>query len=145
MFRRDKEKDGRDSSEFIETVENFSARNHLLRICLLCALLNLAIWIAVFSIPEQVYYLFVSLNEISQKLSVAALSIPLWLTFLMTYAILRLKFPEIEDHKRLESNFMGSFNYQSHSVKRWRIWIAALLAGVLDTFLLVLATLFLNT
>jgi ABC-type antimicrobial peptide transport system permease subunit len=79
---------------------------------------------------------------LSDKLGISILGFPFGFGLFTAYCLCRLKFPDIEDTKNLESEMMASFNYQSHSTKRWFIWLFSILFGVINVILLVLTTLF---
>jgi hypothetical protein len=73
---------------------------------------------------------------LSDKLGISILGFPFGFGLFTAYCLCRLKFPDIEDTKNLESEMRASFNYQSHSTKRWFIWLFSILFGVINVILL---------
>ncbi|HSK73854.1 MAG TPA: hypothetical protein VK892_19305 [Pyrinomonadaceae bacterium] len=94
--------------------------------------------------PKLVYESFSLIFGLSDKLGISLLGFPFGFGLFIAYCLARLKFPDIEDNKNLESDMMASFSYQANSTKRWFIWLFSILAGVINVILLVLVTLLLN-
>ena len=46
-----------------------------------------------------------------------------------------------EDNQNLQSEIMASFNHQSHSTKRWFIWLFSIWVGVIGVLLLIFVNL----
>jgi hypothetical protein len=101
---------------------------------------NVIIWLAVLIFPNSIYRVFG--NIISDKIGMIILGVPLSFGLFTAYCLLRLKFPDIEDNKNLDSKMMASFNYQTDSTKRWFVWLFSILAGILNVILLMLAVVF---
>lgn len=134
------EKFDRAVSSFVEGLSN---RAFLLRCLWLFASVNIVAWLGVMFFYERVFEAFSRLFDLNNKVGVAILGVPLTLGFLITYSLCRLKFPDIEENN-LQSEMMSSYNYQSHSMKRWYIWLFSICGGVLNVVLLCLANLYLN-
>jgi hypothetical protein len=72
------------------------------------------------------------------------LILPLGLGIWGTYALVRLKFPDLEEQKMSDSGLMKSFDYQSQSSKIWRIWMVSSVVGVVNTLLISFAFFYLT-
>lgn len=138
---RENEKIAADYSRIVEDLGN---KRLLFRLLWICLAGNIVIWLCVFLIPNLVYKVFSSIFDLSDKIGISLLGIPFGFGLFFAYCLARLKFSGIEDNKNLESEMMASFNYQSHSTKRWFVWLFSILAGVINVALLVFITLFLN-
>lgn len=124
-------------------VEILGNRKTLVRFLWLCCGLNSAIWIAIFIVPYDIYSLFGSLLDVNDKLAAVVFGIPFGLGMYFAYCVMRLKFPDVEDNRDLQPDVMATFAYQTSSNKRYFIWIAAIVAEILNAFLMVLFDLFL--
>ena len=123
-----------------KVVEGLSDRKTLYRFVIVLGVLNLVLWLAVLIFPSYVRNAWQSVYNVSGKIAMAALGIPFGLGLYLTYSLFRLKFADIED-QNIESAPMGSFNYHSHSQKRWMVWVFSVLGGVLNLLLLIAADL----
>ena len=127
-----------------QIIEDLADRRLLLRFLWICLAGNIIIWLCVFLIPNPVYKFSSLIFGLSDKIGWLLLGIPFGFGLFSAYCLARLKFSDIEDNKNLESGMMASFNYQSHSTKRWFVWLFSILIGVINVALLVLTTLFLS-
>lgn len=125
-------------------VEDLGNRRLLFRFLWICLSGNILVWLCVFFIPNLVYKFSSLVFGLSDKIGWILLGFPFGFGLFSAYCLARLKFSDIEDNKNLESEMMASFNYQSHSTKRWFVWLFSILIGIINVALLVLTTLFLN-
>jgi len=132
------------AAAYSHIVDDLGDRRLLLRYLWICLAGLVAAWLSVMAIPNLVYQCFSLIFDLSDKLGIAALGLPFGLGLFTAYCLFRLKFPDIEDNKNLDSEIMASFNYQSDSTKRWFIWLFSILFGVINVILLILTTLFLS-
>ena len=123
-----------------EMVEALGDRQTLQRFLVVCAVVNLFIWIVAVVFADWVY--FVMAKVITDKVGMLILGVPLGLGMCLSYCLFRLKLPEIEDNTRLEADMMASFTYQADSSKRWMVWIFSVIGGVVNLALLILANVF---
>jgi hypothetical protein len=140
---KDEKRNEQFDSGLTELVDVLSNRSSLFRFLWFCVALNLVLWLCVFIFHEFVNERYRQLFGASDKIGIGVLFIPLALGFFITYSLCRLKFPDIEENN-LQSEMMASYNYQSHSLKRWYIWLFSILSGVLNVVLLFLVNLYLN-
>ena len=132
------------AASYSQIVEDLGNRRFLFRFLWICLAGNIVIWLCVLLLPNLVYKVFSSIFDSSDKIAVILLGFPFGFGLFSAYCLARLKFSDIEDNKNLESEMMASFNYQSHSTKRWFVWLFSILIGIINVALLVLTTLFLN-
>lgn len=102
------------------------------------------IWAASLFLPVDVRDAFDRVHEVSDKLSKIVLAVPFALGMAITYSAFRLKFPDIEE-QNLNADVMGSYAYQTHSQKRWLVWLFSTVGGVINLLLIIVATIFLST
>lgn len=136
-------KDEETAAKHTELVELLGNRATLVRFLWLCLGLNTIIWIAIFIVPQEIFSIFASVIEVNDKLAAIVLGIPFGLGVYSAYCVMRLKFPDVEENKNLQAEVLATFAYQTSSSKRYFIWIAAIVAGILNAFLMVLFNLFL--
>jgi len=105
---------------------------------------NIIIWLCVLLMPQTINRVFDSIFELSNKLGVMILGIPFGLALFSTYALCRLKLPNIEDNKQLKTDLMSSFDYQSDSTKRLFVWLFSITVEVINVLLIVLVDLYFN-
>lgn len=118
-------------------VEALADRKTLHRSILVFGIFNLILWLSVLIFPAAVRSAFDTVYNVNSKIAIVVLGIPFGLGLYFTYSLFRLKFADIED-QNIESAPMGSFNYHSHSQKRWLVWVFSVLGGVLNLLLLIL-------
>ncbi|MGH9819441.1 MAG: hypothetical protein ACRD43_04660, partial [Pyrinomonadaceae bacterium] len=83
-------------------------------------------------------------EDIDDKIAFVVIAIVLGLGMWLTYSLCRLKFPDLEN-PNFDDEVFASFNYSLHSTKRWRVWLIAVIGGVLNALLLVTVEIFLAT
>jgi hypothetical protein len=136
------QEDSDDDDQFAETVSRsvdaMSSRRTLLRFIYILGTINLLIWASVLIVPAAVRDGFDTVWNMNQKISMIVLALVFGVGMWLTYALLRLKFPDIED-QRLDDGVMASFAYQSLSIKRFKVWSISAVGGILNVVLLILA------
>jgi len=125
--RRDEEL----SELMISSVDAMDHRPTLKLFVYCLAGLNCLYWLSVLLVPNDVADAFSRVHEISDKVVATALAIVFGTGLWLTYAIFRLKFPDLEDAVTSDE-VMSSFAYQQHSYRRIRIWMTAVAGGVLN-------------
>ena len=101
-------------------------------------------WLCVFLFSNFAVYFFDKLGGIASKPVFFLLCIPFLAGFAFAYSICRMKFPDMEENKLLESDLMASLDYQSSSNKRRFLWIFSILTGLLNVILLAIVSSVLN-
>lgn len=142
--KKSEKEDEKISAAYSQIVEDLGDKRFLYRFLLICIAANLFFWFGVLLFPNFVYDTFSRISDVNDKLAVTFFGFPFAFGLFMAYCLCRLKFSDIEDNKNLESDMMASFNYQSHSTKRWYIWLFSVLIGILNIFLIIFVTLTLS-
>jgi hypothetical protein len=106
-----------------------------------CGVANAIVWLCVILFADFISEYFLRITDVNEKIAAIILGIPFGLGTFFVYSLFRLKFPDIED-QNAESDVMGSYNYQSHSAKRWHIWLVSIVGGVFNVLLLVIANIY---
>ena len=123
------------ADNLIEMVEALADRRFLNRFLLLCVSLNVVCWLVTILFADWV---FEAMSRIlPDKIGALLLGVPFGLGMYITYMLIRIKTPDIEDNRQLDSEMMASFSYQAHSTKRWFVWMFAVIGGVLNVLLLI--------
>jgi hypothetical protein len=135
--RMERDDNSRIADGLNRAVESLSDRRAIYRSLVVLGLSNLILWLGILIFPGTVRGAFERLIGLNGKIGVAALGIPLGIGLYFSYSLFRLKFPDIEE-QNIESAPMGSFNYHTHSNKRWMIWFFSTVGGVLNLLLLIL-------
>jgi hypothetical protein len=104
------------------------------------SLANLVVWIAVVLRPLDVLHAFETVNDLDNKIGAASLIFVFVVGMFLTYALLRWKFPDIEEQK-LDGAILASFAYQSHSSERFLVWLFSTVGGVVNLLALVITEL----
>ncbi|HEX8250328.1 MAG TPA: hypothetical protein VF599_19295 [Pyrinomonadaceae bacterium] len=123
--------------------DNLSDKTFLYRFLWIAVAVNAVTWLCVLFFHESVNQAYSRVFDISNKIGIAVLGFPLTFGFCLIYSLCRIKFPDLEENN-LQSEMMASYGYQSHSLKRWYIWLFSILGGVLNVVLLFLVNLYLN-
>jgi hypothetical protein len=118
--KRERENEKLDAS-LTEIVEAMNNANLLRRVLYISSVGNLLVWIICIIFSDKIVYMSGFLGGITSKPVTIALLILFFLGIFMAYSVFRLKFPDIENNKLLESKFMSSIEYQENSNKRWLI------------------------
>jgi hypothetical protein len=140
MFWKEEEGNSRLFNRFLEQLEKL-AENYSLSYFLIFAIGgNIAIWLLVLFFPSYVYNIVDYSAVISDKLRFGLMGIPLLFGTFIAYFLFRLKFPDIEE-QNLESEIMSTYSFQTNASKRWKIWIASITIGIINTALLILTDL----
>jgi hypothetical protein len=92
---------------------------------------NLIVWLSVILFPADVLHAWQTVDNLDEKIAFTVLAITFGLGMWLTYSLFRLRFPDIEN-PRFDEEVFASFSYSLHSTKRWRIWLAAVVGGVLN-------------
>lgn len=146
MFGQSGKDEKRDESfdrSITEMVEALAHKPALFRFLRNFVVLNTIIWLVSLFFYERVNRYYFQVFDSSNEAGIGILLVPFLLGAFITYALCRLKFPDIEDNK-LQSEMMASYSYQAHSTKRWYVWLFSILGGVFNAVLIVLVNLYLN-
>ena len=140
MFFRDRDQeDERIGAGLIAVVESLDSVRVLYRTIKILVIVNLAIWTLGIFFSDYLIELVDFFGRFGDKLKLAPFVLPFFTGMWLAYAIARLRSPDLEDRKLLESEFMGSVAYNSEANRRFITWIAAILAGVFNAILFMLA------
>lgn len=145
MFWNNKKQEKQDEEtaqtliDFAETLNSSKQAFQILRRYLF---LNIFIWAIVLIFPNLMVILFGILG--SGKISIFFLGIPFGASLFLAYTFFRIKFPDVEANKTLDSDLMSSMNYQSSANKRFYVWTASILTGIFNTILFIVFAYILN-
>ena len=137
--KKSEKEDEKIAASQMQMIEDLRNRRFLFRFLYVCTAANFIIWLSVILFPNFVYESFSRVFNLSDKVGVAILGIPFGFGLYNAYCLFRLKFPDAEDNKDLQSDMMASFNYQAHSSKRWFIWLFSIIFGVINLVTLIFA------
>ena len=135
--------DDRFAERINANVDAMSDRRVLVRYVLVLGAVNILIWLSVLIFAGSVRDGFSQVWEASDRIAKVVLAIVFGIGMWLTYALFRLKFPDIEE-QRLDSDVMGSFAYQTNSTKRWMVWVLSAVGGVVNVGLLVVVAMALS-
>src|SRR5688500_6633455 len=127
--------DDRLAQKINANVEAMADRASLIRYVFVLSAINLLIWMSVLVFSGSVREGFGQVWQASDKIAKVVLGVVFGIGMWLTYSLLRLKFPDIEE-QRLDSEVMGSFAYQADSTKRWMVWVLSAVGGILNAGLL---------
>lgn len=128
-------------SQFVEEMADNRVRRGFL---ILSGIVLSTGWLFVFLFSNLAVLLSEKFGGFTSKPVVIVLFVPFLAGFVFAYSVFRLKFPDMEDNKLLESDLMASLDYQNNSNKRWFLWIFSILAGLINVVLLILVSSVLN-
>jgi hypothetical protein len=95
-------------------------------------ILNLAVWAIAGIFSGWLYRIFTEVMSLTDTPGLIAVGTPFVLGFYAAYAFLRIRLPDVEDNKQLESDMMSTYQYNVDSTRRWYVWIGAILFGLLN-------------
>jgi hypothetical protein len=119
-----------------EAIDSMSDKRGLNRALLISGSINFVVWLMVLLFPRDVRSAFNTVGDVQGKIIVVVIGFLFGIGFFFAYALLRLKFPDVETGK-MDDGPMSSFNYHAHSQKRWLVWLFATIGGVVNVFLLI--------
>lgn len=128
-------------SEFIELLENRTMLWRILSFCLFCLF---SVWVFVFFFSNIFLSIVRVLGGFTSKQTMLLLGIPFIFGIVSAYSAFRLKFPDMEENKLLDSDLMASINYEQNANKRWLIWIFSILFGLINILLVIFTAIFLD-
>lgn len=94
---------------------------------------NILIWVSAILFPLDVFRAFGKVMDVSDRIGMIVLGLLFGLGIWITYSLLRLRFPDIEDQK-LDTEVFGSYARQTHANKRWFVWLFSVIGGVVNLF-----------
>lgn len=104
--------------------------------------LELTYWFLVLVFPLQVFDLVQFLNDWSVKSLALLIGVVFGTGLYIVYALFRFKFPDLEDNQAADGPVIGAFSQQRVIERKFRVWIASVVAGVLNVLALTGAELF---
>ncbi len=128
------QKDDETAQAMVDFVEDMNSPHLLYQTLWRFSMFNLLIWLTVLIIPNYIVKVFSILG--SGKISIFLLSFPFGFGLYLAYIFFRLKIPDVEENKSLNSDFMGSMDYQSSANRRYLVWTVSILCGILNLILL---------
>jgi predicted membrane protein len=136
-FEGNREQSDQEFAElFIKHVDALSNRRKLKLHLAIVGSTTFLVWLSVIIFPRDVARAWEVVSELNNKITAVLIAMLFGLGFWFTYALFRLKFPDLED-KRFDGEILGSFHASEHSLKRYRVWLAATVGGILNVLILV--------
>lgn len=137
LFVRNDKRDDLVAKAVDHGVEALSDRKTLIGYLALILSLNIILWAAVIFRPYEMREAAESVNTTSNMILVIIFGVIFGFGMWITYSLLRLKFPKIEEHN-LESGVMATLAYQDQSSKRWFVWLVSVIGGVTNLLSMIL-------
>jgi len=131
------------ASVVIRNVDALSNRRALWFYLAVLLASNTLVWFSVIIFPRDIKQAWEIVTNLDDKIAFLIISIVFGLGMWLTYALFRLKFPDLEDPD-FNNEMLASFSYSLHSTKRWRVWLVSVIGGVLNVLLLIFAEIFLT-
>lgn len=128
-------------SQFVEDMSDRSVSKGFLILSSVALIIS---WLFVLLFSNFAVFFYDKLGGFSSKPVFFVLFVPFLAGFVFAYSVFRLKFPDMEENKLLESDLMASLDYQNNSNKRWLLWIFSILTGLANVVLLIIVSSALN-
>ena len=104
--------------------------------------INSFYWILVLVFPFKVMEAFDLISEFSDKGVMLAVGVVFGTGLWITYILFRFKFPDLESPPTPTGAVMSSYSHQNLLERRFRIWLASVIGGVVNFFALFIVELF---
>ncbi|MEO6050105.1 MAG: hypothetical protein ABIP78_02095 [Pyrinomonadaceae bacterium] len=104
--------------------------------------LELLYWIFVLVFPVPVMGLIDFLNEWSNKGLVFVFGAVFGTGLYISYVLFRFKFPDLEDNQPGDGPVIGAYSQQIGVERKFRVWIASVIVGVLNILALMAVEIF---
>ncbi len=102
--------------------------------------MNIMYWASVLLFPFDILDALKRVSDLSDKMGFITISMVFGTGMWLTYALFRLKFPNLEDAD-VPKGFMSAFERQEKSHRRFRIWIISVAGGVANLLALTITEL----
>jgi len=138
---RQEQRDEEFAALLTSAVDALSHRRTLWTYLAILGSANAIIWLSVIVFPRDVMGGWFTVTDLDHRFGAVLIAILFGIGMWFTYSLFRLKFPDLENPK-FQHEVLSSFNYSMHTTKRWRVWLFAVIGGVLNVLLLVILELF---
>lgn len=125
-------------------IEAMSDRRSLRVYAVISASVNCLIWLSVLIVPRDVAFAWQKVFDLEPKIGGFVIAGIPGLGLLLTYSLIRLKFPDVEDVD-LDSDVFSTLEYNAKANRRFWVWIFAATGGILNVIALVLAAIVLRS
>jgi hypothetical protein len=142
LGRRDERREEKWDALLTDHVEAMSHRPTLKKYVYVLGGINLLLWAAVLIRPYDVQTAFLKVSGVDDRLGMLVLTTIFGIGMWLTYALFRLKFPNLEESK-CGDEIMASFAHQENAYRKVRVWVASVSGGVLNLLALAIAELLL--
>lgn len=132
MFGRSEKRDEKTAERVVDFSEALSDTALLYRTITVLLAVNLAIWIVAIFVPDYFLLLIGLLERLGDKARFIPFSVPFGTGLWLAYSLARLRSPDLEDRKLLDSELMGTIAYNSEANRRYITWLVAIVAGVFN-------------
>lgn len=93
--------------------------------------INALIWLSVLIVPHDVSATWVNVTDLDAKLGVMLVGTVFGIGMWLTSALLRLKYPDIEDQS-VDDGVFSSVSYHARAHLRFRVWVGSTAGGVVN-------------
>jgi hypothetical protein len=100
--------------------------------------LEFGYWLLVLTSPKYVLYVFNFLSEWSDKGIAIVIGLVFGTGLWLAYILFRFRIPDLENHDRDEGPVLSSYAQSLSRERLFRVWVIAVVAGLLNVLLLVL-------
>jgi hypothetical protein len=115
----------------IRSTEALGNRRTLWLTTIVLGSLDLVCWIAVLFFSHSVRDAFLLVDDVSDQAAGAFIMMIFGMGLWLTYCIFRFRYPDLEVSPQLDDVF-SSVTHQEHSLRRFHIWLVAVVGGVLN-------------
>lgn len=112
-------------------VDAMDDRSTLKRYIYILGAIIIFLWIAVLIFPYEVYKAFEKVGNIDDRVVLTIVVMIFGVGMWFTYALFRLRFPNLEN-REFGSEFLSSVKHQQNSFRRFHVWLAAVIGGVVN-------------
>ena len=138
---RFEKKDDRYSSWISRGMDALDDRPTLKRFFYVLLVLEGAYWSLVLFLPLEVFRFFEFLDEWSNKGIVIVVGIVFGTGLYIAYVLFRFKFPNLEDTPPEGGPVIGAYTQQAGNERKFRVWIASVVVGILNLLTLTIVEL----
>ncbi len=124
-------------------VDAMSDRRTLWRFLGILATANSVIWLSVIIFPRNVSNAWSKVTDVNDKFGALVVAIIFGIGLWLTYSILRLRIPDVED-QTLDAEIFGSVTYHARANKRFFVWLFSTVGGVVNVLGIVIVELALS-
>ncbi|MBK8464649.1 MAG: hypothetical protein IPL32_02355 [Chloracidobacterium sp.] len=131
LYQQEEKKEERIAQLLDRHVDAMADRLTLKKYIYVLSGINFVLWACVMIFPYDIYKAFETVGNIDDRIVLTVVAIIFGIGMWLTYALFRLRFPELED-RGLGNDFLSSVAHQQGSYRRFHVWLASVAGGVLN-------------